>query len=64
MTDECPICHRKSKNITGHYYIYMVTHKDPQHTLLFYLYSRRRLNEKKKEEVRKLLEMVVIEVRK
>jgi hypothetical protein len=63
LTDECPICRRRSRNITGHFYIYMTTHKDPQHTLLFYLYSRRRLDEKKKEEVKRLLETVKLEVR-
>lgn len=61
--DECPVCRKKSRNMLAHYYIYMVTHKDPQHTLLFYLYSRHRFDEKEKEEVKKLLETVGVRVR-
>jgi len=61
--DECPVCRRRSRNITGHFYIYMTTHKDPEHTLLFYLYSRRRLDDNEKEEVKRLLETVKLELR-
>jgi C4-type Zn-finger protein len=60
--DECPVCHKKSRNMKSHYYHYMITYKDPQHTLLFYLYSQCRLNDDEKKEVRRLLETVKLEV--
>ncbi len=61
--DECPVCHKKSRHIVSHYYHYMITYKDPQHTLLFYLYSKRRLDDNEKEEVKRLLQSVKLELR-
>jgi sarcosine oxidase delta subunit len=54
-TDKCPICGVKSRNITGHYYIYAKTHNDTQHLLLYYLFTRDTLNSSEKEIIEKLL---------
>jgi hypothetical protein len=54
-TDVCPLCGKKSHNITGHYYIVARTHGDSQHLLLFYLSTREVLDNTKKKEVEKLL---------
>ncbi len=59
-TDFCPLCGKKSRNITGHYYIVARTYNDRQHLLLFYLSTREVLDGAKKEEVEKLLATVKI----
>jgi len=54
-TDVCPICHKKSRNITGHFYLYAKMNRDPQHLLLYYLYARCQLTNKEKEAIEGLL---------
>ena len=63
FSDECPICHKKYRNVLGHFHNYMKINGDPYHMLLFYLYSRRRLSQKEKQKVGKLLETVTIKVK-
>jgi hypothetical protein len=56
-SDKCPICGKKSRNIVGHFYIVAKTHNDPQHLLLYYLFTRDTLSNSEKETVEKLLEV-------
>jgi transcription elongation factor Elf1 len=58
VSNECPICGKRYKNILWHFYVYAKVYNDSQHLLLYYLYPNRTLNESEKQVVEKLLGVV------
>jgi transcription elongation factor Elf1 len=59
VSNICPLCRKRYKNINWHFYVYAKVYNDSQHLLLYYLYPNHTLDKSEKQVVEKLLSEVV-----